>query len=180
MFSPILSAVDFLLDVNLGKDVKLSGKVFIVGGGNTAIDAARSAFRSGADSVGIIYRRTQAEMPAHHEEIEDAIDELKAEFDALIGDEGMEDDMDGEEDDVEMDDTEDFGADVADEDEDEDDVEESMVREYVEKVKSPSNVEGADNKTSTVAKKNDMGGSAANILGSNGDEKGGKTDRGLS
>ncbi len=71
----VMQGVDFLLDVNLGKDVKLDGKVFVVGGGNTAIDAARSALRVGAASVSIVYRRTEAEMPAHHEEIEDAKDE---------------------------------------------------------------------------------------------------------
>ncbi len=71
----VMQGVDFLLDVNLGKDIKLKGSVYVVGGGNTAIDAARSALRSGADKVSIVYRRTKAEMPAHPEEIEDAIDE---------------------------------------------------------------------------------------------------------
>jgi len=115
-------------------------------------------------------------------DLEDAIDELKAEFDALIGDEGMDDDLDGEEDfggEEEMDDVEDFAGDVAsDEDgeDEDDDVEESIVREYVEKVTAPTtgdNEEGDTNTKSTVAGKNDMGGTASNILGDQSEEKGG-------
>ncbi len=71
----VRQGVDFLLDVNLGKKIKLDGNVFVVGGGNTAIDTARSALRCGAKSVTLVYRRTEAEMPAHHEEIEDAKEE---------------------------------------------------------------------------------------------------------
>lgn len=71
----VMQGVDFLRDVGLGREIKLSGKVFVVGGGNTAIDAARSSLRLGADSVTIVYRRTEEEMPAHHEEIEDAKEE---------------------------------------------------------------------------------------------------------
>ena len=51
-----------------------------------------------------------------------------------------------------------------DEESEDEDMEESIVREYVEKVSAPSNTEGADNKTSIVAKKNDMGGTSANIV----------------
>ena len=47
----------------------------MVGGGNTAIDAARSAQRLGADKVTILYRRTRNEMPAHHMEIDAALEE---------------------------------------------------------------------------------------------------------
>lgn len=113
-------------------------------------------------------------------DLEDAIDELKAEFDAMIGDEGMEDDFGGEEEfdmEPEMDDVEDFGADVAS-DEFGDDMEESMVREYVEKVTAPCDgdtEEGDTNKKSTVAGKNDMGGTTANIA-KGGEESGGKAD----
>ncbi len=71
----VMQGVEFLLDVNLGKDVDVKGDVFVIGGGNTAIDAARSALRCGAKSVTIVYRRTEAEMPAHNEEIEDAKEE---------------------------------------------------------------------------------------------------------
>ncbi|MCP4138129.1 MAG: FAD-dependent oxidoreductase, partial [bacterium] len=71
----VMQGVDFLRDVNLGKDVPLHGTVFIVGGGNTAIDAARTSLRSGADRVAIVYRRSESEMPAAREEIEDAKEE---------------------------------------------------------------------------------------------------------
>jgi len=73
--SGVMQGVDFLRDVNLGTAPKLSGNVFVVGGGNTAIDAARTALRHGADKVTIIYRRTEKEMPAAIEEIEDAKEE---------------------------------------------------------------------------------------------------------
>ncbi|WP_459925949.1 FAD-dependent oxidoreductase, partial [Desulfatiferula olefinivorans] len=71
----VLQGVDFLRDVNAGIAPKLHGNVFVVGGGNTAIDAARTALRHGAEKVGIIYRRTEAEMPAAVEEIHDAKEE---------------------------------------------------------------------------------------------------------
>ena len=71
----VMQGVDFLRDVNLGNGKALSGQVFVVGGGNTAIDAARTALRQGADKVTIIYRRTEKEMPAAIEEIEDAKEE---------------------------------------------------------------------------------------------------------
>jgi len=71
----VMQGVDFLREVNLGSAKKLSGNVFVVGGGNTAIDAARTALRYGADKVTIIYRRTEKEMPAAIEEIEDAKEE---------------------------------------------------------------------------------------------------------
>ncbi len=54
---------------------ELSGDIVVIGGGNTAIDCARSALRSGASSVKIIYRRSRAEMTAIDEEIEDALRE---------------------------------------------------------------------------------------------------------
>ena len=59
----------FLKRVNLGEDVKLSGDALVVGGGSTAMDAARSAWRAGARNVRILYRRTRDDMPAQHEEI---------------------------------------------------------------------------------------------------------------
>jgi len=71
----VIPGVKFLRDAALGdiKDVK--GNVAIVGGGDVAIDAARSALRLGADTVSILYRRTRTEMPARVEEIEDALEE---------------------------------------------------------------------------------------------------------
>lgn len=66
------SALDFLRHVELQGPPRLFGKVAVVGGGNSAIDAARTARRCGADEVTILYRRTRKEMPAHHEEVEAA------------------------------------------------------------------------------------------------------------
>ncbi len=72
----VLSGVEFLKDMNLGKKMDLSGKIVsVIGGGNVAIDAARSALRLGAKEVHIFYRRTRREMPASFEEIEDALEE---------------------------------------------------------------------------------------------------------
>jgi formate dehydrogenase (NADP+) beta subunit len=71
----VIDAVAFLRDVSLGKKVKLGNRVAVIGGGNVAMDAARTALRLGSKEVTIIYRRTQAEMPANPEEIEDALKE---------------------------------------------------------------------------------------------------------
>ena len=71
------SGINFLLYINhyylnLGLDVELGRKIVVVGGGNVAMDCARSSLRMGADEVHLIYRRTIDEMPADHEEIEAA------------------------------------------------------------------------------------------------------------
>jgi len=68
----VLDAVEFLRDVNLDREVKIGDKVIIIGGGNSAIDAARVTKRLGKDTR-ILYRRTRAEMPAIKSEIEEAI-----------------------------------------------------------------------------------------------------------
>jgi NADH-quinone oxidoreductase subunit F len=68
----VLDAVEFLRDHNLGVDVKIGDKVIVVGGGNSAIDAARVAKRLGKDTS-ILYRRTRVEMPAIKSEIEEAL-----------------------------------------------------------------------------------------------------------
>lgn len=69
----VYSGVDFLGRVGLEEKIDFTGKkVIVVGGGNTAIDAARTSLRLGADEVKIAYRRTKAEMPAHEMEIEEA------------------------------------------------------------------------------------------------------------
>jgi len=65
-------ATVFLRDVNLGPPPRLAGPTIVVGGGSTAMDAARSAWRSGASSVTVLYRRGRAEMGAQVEEIEAA------------------------------------------------------------------------------------------------------------
>jgi len=59
----------FLKQVNLGENVALKGDAVVVGGGSTAMDAARSALRAGATSVRVLYRRTREDMPAQHEEV---------------------------------------------------------------------------------------------------------------
>lgn len=68
----VFRGIDFLRQVTLGEAKEFDGTVIVVGGGNTAIDAARTALRRGADEVKIVYRRSINEMPAHHEEIEAA------------------------------------------------------------------------------------------------------------
>jgi NADH-quinone oxidoreductase subunit F len=70
----VIDALEFLTDVNLGRKVKIGDKVIVVGGGNSAIDAARVAKRFGKDTK-ILYRRTRAEMPAIKSEIEEALTE---------------------------------------------------------------------------------------------------------
>jgi NADPH-dependent glutamate synthase beta subunit-like oxidoreductase len=68
----VVSGVDFLRKFNLGEDVKVEGKVAVIGGGNVAMDAARTAIRLGAGEVSVLYRRSRQEMPAFEEEIEAA------------------------------------------------------------------------------------------------------------
>jgi formate dehydrogenase major subunit len=70
----VLGGVDFLRQLP-DQTPQLSGTVIVVGGGNTAIDAARTAVRSGAEKVKIVYRRSLKEMPAHPEEIHAAQEE---------------------------------------------------------------------------------------------------------
>ncbi len=67
--------LQFLTDVRKGKEIRLKGKVVVLGGGNVAIDAARTAPRLGAQDVQIFYRRTIEEMPAWEKEIEEAVEE---------------------------------------------------------------------------------------------------------
>jgi glutamate synthase (NADPH) small chain len=82
-FSGVYSANEFLTRVNLMKAydptydtmVRHGKHVVVVGGGNVAMDAARSALRLGADEVSIVYRRGEEEMPARREEIEHAKEE---------------------------------------------------------------------------------------------------------
>jgi len=66
----VRQGVDFLKEVNLTGKADIGEKVAIIGGGNVAIDVARSAIRLGAKAVKIIYRRTRSEMPAWEEEIQ--------------------------------------------------------------------------------------------------------------
>ena len=71
----IEQGIEFLHRVNMQGDARLDGHVVVLGGGNTAIDCARSALRVGAHKVTVAYRRTDAEMPAIREEIEAAVTE---------------------------------------------------------------------------------------------------------
>jgi Pyruvate/2-oxoacid:ferredoxin oxidoreductase delta subunit/NADPH-dependent 2,4-dienoyl-CoA reductase/sulfur reductase-like enzyme len=73
-----MSGVNFLKKVNSGEKVDLGERVAVIGGGNTAMDAARSALRLGAKPL-VIYRRTKEEMPAWEEEVSEA-EEEKIEF----------------------------------------------------------------------------------------------------
>ncbi|SFR00879.1 FAD-dependent oxidoreductase [Desulfoscipio geothermicus] len=70
----VLNGISFLKDVNSGNNPAIGKKVVVVGGGNTAVDAARAAVRLGSE-VTMVYRRTRAEMPAGPEEISDALEE---------------------------------------------------------------------------------------------------------
>ncbi len=79
----VYSANEYLTRSNLMKAYKINsdtpimkgGRVAVVGGGNVAMDAARTAVRLGAEKVSVIYRRSMAELPARREEVEHAIEE---------------------------------------------------------------------------------------------------------
>lgn len=71
----VVDGATILREVNLGLKPALGEKVAVVGGGNVAIDAARTAIRLGLRNVKILYRRSRAEMPANNLEIEQAIEE---------------------------------------------------------------------------------------------------------
>ena len=65
----VLSALDMLIDINLGKVVSIGKKVAVIGGGDVAMDSVRSSLRFGAEKVTLVYRRSREEMPASDEEI---------------------------------------------------------------------------------------------------------------
>ncbi len=71
----VLYGLDFLKQVNLGEKVKLGRRVVVIGGGNVAIDVARSCWRLGASEVHLACLESRREMPAHEWEIEGAIEE---------------------------------------------------------------------------------------------------------
>lgn len=90
----VIGGVDLLRKASLGEDVAIGKKVVVVGGGNVAIDCARTCWRLGAEEVTLLYRRTRAEMPAWDVEVQDAEDEgIKFKFLAtptkLIGEDGI-------------------------------------------------------------------------------------------
>lgn len=71
----IMDAVEMLRDVETGEKPMLGRRVVIYGGGNTAVDAARTAKRLGAEEAIIVYRRTRDRMPAHDSEVTEAEEE---------------------------------------------------------------------------------------------------------
>lgn len=71
----VVGGIDFLRNVRMNQHVDLGKRVAVIGGGNTAMDACRTAVRLGAEEVSILYRRTIEEMPAETIEIEEAIEE---------------------------------------------------------------------------------------------------------
>lgn len=71
----VYGGVDFLREVNMGGTPDIGEKVAVVGGGNVALDVARTAIREGAKDVTIVYRRTKDEMPADPAEVVEAVEE---------------------------------------------------------------------------------------------------------
>ena len=71
----VFPGVEFLRDLNLGKKMGLGKEVVVIGGGNVAVDVARSSFRLGVKKVSIFYRRSRKEMPAISEEVDAAVRE---------------------------------------------------------------------------------------------------------
>lgn len=93
-FDGVVHGVTFMRKVNLEeKDLKVGKRVAVIGGGNTAIDTARSSLRLGAEEVHIFYRRTREEMPVDERELEEAeiegikINYLTSPLEVLSGDE---------------------------------------------------------------------------------------------
>jgi NADPH-dependent glutamate synthase beta subunit-like oxidoreductase/Pyruvate/2-oxoacid:ferredoxin oxidoreductase delta subunit len=70
----VKSGLHFLKKINAGEPVKAKPRIMVVGGGNTAMDVARSAKRQGSQVL-VLYRRTRAEMPAHPDEVKETLDE---------------------------------------------------------------------------------------------------------
>ena len=68
----ITQALEFLSDVRTGKLRELDGRVAVIGGGDVAVDSARSAIRLGAEEVTMVYRRSRDQMPAHSKEVHEA------------------------------------------------------------------------------------------------------------
>jgi heterodisulfide reductase subunit A-like polyferredoxin len=71
----VFPGVEFLREVNLGKKIHLGDRVAVIGGGNVAMDAVRTALRTGSKKPFVIYRRSYEEMPANKEEIEECAEE---------------------------------------------------------------------------------------------------------
>jgi len=81
----VMECLSFLRDVSLGEKVSVGNRVAVIGGGNAAMDAARTALRLGAKEVTILYRRTKADMPAYQDNVEHVLREgIKIEFQSII------------------------------------------------------------------------------------------------
>jgi len=80
-FREVVDGISFLRDANSEKNIDLGARVAVIGGGNVAIEASRTALRLGAKEVNILYRRSDAEMPAYLEEVKQAMNEgVKIDF----------------------------------------------------------------------------------------------------
>ena len=71
----VISGIEFLRRVNAGEEMRLSGKTVVIGGGNVAVDVARTAVRAGASETAMVCLESRKEMPASEEEIEEAMGE---------------------------------------------------------------------------------------------------------
>ncbi|MDO8094383.1 MAG: FAD-dependent oxidoreductase [Candidatus Brocadiales bacterium] len=71
----VIHGVTFMRKANLGESLEMGRKVAVIGGGNTAMDCARTALRLKADKVYLVYRRTRAEMPVVQQEVEETEEE---------------------------------------------------------------------------------------------------------
>lgn len=71
----VWNGIEFLRDFEMNKNIKVGKSVAVIGGGNTAMDVARTALRLGVCKVNVLYRRTSKEMPAWEHEYKDALDE---------------------------------------------------------------------------------------------------------
>jgi len=74
-FEGVYPGIEFLREVNLGNAISLGDRVAVIGGGNVATDSVRTALRTGSSKPFILYRRSEAEMPASEEEIEECREE---------------------------------------------------------------------------------------------------------
>jgi len=74
-YEGVYPGVEFLREVNLGNRISLGDRVAVIGGGNVAMDSVRTALRTGSSQPFIIYRRSEAEMPANEDEIEECREE---------------------------------------------------------------------------------------------------------
>ena len=81
----VMECLSFLRRVNLGEKIDLGARAAVIGGGNAALDAARTALRLGAKEVSVLYRRSRADMPAYSDNVEQALREgVKIEFESAV------------------------------------------------------------------------------------------------